>query len=449
MTDTIAAIATAQGSGGIAILRLSGPDAERILRACFVPARPLKRLRSHRMYYGSIVRAGETVDEVMAVLMRGPNSYTREDVIEIHCHGGRVCAARVLDCALELGARPAEPGEFTRRAFLNGRIDLSRAEAVMQVIGAGGEAAARASVRQLEGGVSAFVEGVSRRLTDALSLIEASTDFPDEVEEEAAAQEVEARMRELADELLQKADGRGARILREGASIVLSGKPNVGKSSLMNALLSQERAIVTEVPGTTRDVLTERIVLGGVVAELSDTAGLRSAQDPAEQMGVERAQKAAESADIVLCVLDASAPLDASEAAMAASGDARCVVCLNKCDLPISEDARALQARCTSPVFHISARTGAGVDALAAHLQARLAGMAGDGDGLTVQRHLTLAREAAEGLLRGADAISAGFPLDAAAIDLRGALESLGRITGRSATEDVIDSVFANFCVGK
>ncbi len=449
ISETIAAVATATGEGGIAIVRVSGDRAERILTQCFKPVRPLSRFRSHRLYYGHAVSGTETLDEAMAVLMRAPNTYTREDVAEIHCHGGRVSAARILDEIFSLGARPAEPGEFTRRAFLNGRIDLSRAEAVMQLISAGGEAAARASMKQLSGGVSAFVDGLSSRLSDAFAVIEASTDFPDEVEEEAAAQEVEATMRALADELARKADGRGARILREGASIVLSGRPNVGKSSLMNALLARERAIVTSVPGTTRDVLTERIELGGVTAELSDTAGVRAADDPVEKIGVERARKAAEEADVVLIVLDASGSLTDEEREMLENAGERCVICLNKADIGVSAEAAAIEAAANCPVFRLSALSGAGVEQLAEHLAGRLSGLAGDGDGLTVSRHLQLAKEARDALIRGADAIAAGYPLDAAAIDLRGAMEALGKITGRDATESVIDSVFANFCVGK
>lgn len=447
--DTITAIATAVGAAGIAVIRVSGPAAEDVLRQCFRPVRPVKRLRSHQMYYGHVVRAGEVVDEAMAVLMRAPNSYTREDVAELQCHGGRVAAERVLRCVLAAGARPAEPGEFTKMAFLNGRIDLSRAEAVMQMIGAGGEAAAKASARQLEGGVSTFVAGLEKRLTDAMAAIEASTDFPDEVEEETAAQEVEAEMRAIAAELRARADGRGARILREGASIVLAGPPNAGKSSLMNALLRRERAIVTEIPGTTRDVLTERVVFGGVAAELSDTAGLREAGDAVEKIGVARAQAAVEKADLVLLVLDGSRAPDIEALSLLNKGDTRLLLCLNKADLGLCPEARALSENVDIPVFALSALDGRGVEALADALAERLQGLAGDADALTVERHLGLARRAAEDLERGAGGIRAGYPLDAAAVDLREALSALGEITGRDATEAVIDSVFANFCVGK
>ena len=379
--DTIAAIATAPGEGGIAIIRLSGPASRRVLGECFRPLRAGKDFVSHRLYYGRVVDGEETLDEAMAVFMAAPRTYTREDVAEIHCHGGRVSAARVLQRVLALGARPAEPGEFTKRAFLNGRIDLSRAEAVMQIVGAGSEAAARASVRQLEGGVSAFVEDASRRLTDLLALIEASTDFPEEVEEETAAARVAERARVLAGEIARRADGRSARVLREGAAIVLSGRPNVGKSSLMNALLSRDRAIVTEEAGTTRDVLTERISLGGVAAELSDTAGLRDARNAVEKIGVERAVRAAEGADLVLLVLDGSAPFDAEDARALEAADARTILCLNKSDKGLTAQAEELLREGNRPAFALSALTGAGVPALEAHLSERARALAGDGDG--------------------------------------------------------------------
>ena len=406
--DTIAAIATPVGVGGIAIVRLSGGEAEDILQKLFIPAKSRECFASHELMYGRCVDAdGGTLDEVMAVLMRAPRSYTREDVAEIHCHGGGVSAGAVLSRCLALGARMAQPGEFTKRAFLNGRIDLSRAEAVMQLIGAQGEAAARASVRQLEGGVSAFVKGVSER------------------------------------------DERGARVLREGASIVLAGRPNVGKSSLMNALLNQERAIVTAIPGTTRDVLTERISLGGVVAELSDTAGQRDTSDPIEKLGVERAQRAAERADVVLIVLDAAEALDAGDAELVKNADGRAVICLNKSDLKPVLTAQALKDMTGAKILEISARTGEGIAALVDELNRRVAPDEEGGGVLTVQRHIELAKSAADSLELAARAVEEGLPLDTAAIDLRLALASLAEITGENATEAVIDRVFSDFCVGK
>ena len=448
--DTIAAIATASGEGGIAIVRISGDRAAEILNKLFIPAKPRESFSSHRLMYGRAVgEGGEALDEVMAVLMRAPNTYTRQDVAEIHCHGGRVSAGAVLKAALALGARMARPGEFTKRAFLNGRIDLARAEAVMQLIGATGEAAARASLRQLEGGVSGFVRGVSERLTGVLALIEASTDFPDEVEEEAAGREVAQDLEEIVSRLREKSDERRARVLREGASIVLAGRPNVGKSSLMNALLNQERAIVTDIPGTTRDVLTERLSLGGVVAELSDTAGQRGTDDPIEKIGVDRAKRAMASADVVLVVLDAASELDDSDAELVKKADDRAIICLNKSDLPAVLSAQQLKNMTGAKIMEISAQTGRGISDLIDELTRRVT-LDGEQEGqLMAQRHIELARAAGDSLSRAVDAIRGGMPLDTAAIDIREALELLAEITGENATEAVIDRVFADFCVGK
>ena len=439
--EDICAIATAPGEGGIAIVRMSGAGARRILSACFRPARA-REFVSHRMMYGCAVDArGEALDEVMAVFFAAPGTYTREDMFEIQCHGGGVCARRVLSRVIELGARIAEPGEFTRRAFLNGRVDLSRAEAVMSLIGAKSEAAARASLRQLEGGISGFVRGVGEEIKEMMALVEACTDFPDEVDEPDAAGRVRAGAARARAEIAEKCDERGARILREGASIVLAGRPNVGKSSLMNALLKQERAIVTEIPGTTRDVLTERIELGGVLAEISDTAGQRETEDRVERIGVERAERAMEGADVVLIVLDASRPRTPEDEALLARADARCIVCLNKCDLPRAWD--------DTEGIALSAATGEGVERLVEALTERVRDAGGMEERMTQERHLRLARRAIEALDRAISAIDGGAPLDVVEIDLRDALGALCEITGEDASEEVIDRVFQNFCVGK
>ena len=448
--STIAAIATARGAGGIAIVRISGPEAEAVLRGLFAPAGGARPFESHRLMYGHALDAdGAALDEVMAVLMRAPRTYTREDVAEIHCHGGVVSAGAVLRRALELGARVAGPGEFTRRAFLNGRIDLSEAEAVMQLIGATGQAAARASLRQLSGGVSGFVRKVSDALTDVLALLEASTDFPEEIDEEAAADDIATRLAALKDEIDARCDVRGARLLREGASIVLAGRPNVGKSSLMNALLNQERAIVTDIPGTTRDVLTERISIGGVLAEISDTAGQRDTDDPIERIGVDRARRAAENADVVLVVIDASEPLADSDLQLLKAADERTLVCLNKRDLESAVTKDGIKGLTSAKVLEMSAYDGQGISELMFELEKRVSVNEAMEGMLTAQRHIELARQASEALASAIASIGAGMPLDTAAIDIREALEYLAESTGENASEAVMDRVCANFCVGK
>ena len=331
--DTIAAIATPPGEGGIAIVRISGARAGEFLRAAFRPARR-GEMKHGQMRYGTLTDpTGAPIDEVMAVFFRAPRSYTREDVAEIHLHGGTMCARAAMERLLALGARAAEPGEFTYRAFMNGRVDLSEAEAVMGLIGARSQAARRASIRQLRGGVSAPIGRMREELTGLLAKIEAATDFPDEIDEDVTAKDVREGASRIRDELSRAADGRRARIVRDGASVVLCGRPNVGKSSLMNALLSADRAIVTDIPGTTRDVLTESFEIGGVRYQLSDTAGIRETADAIEKIGVTRARDALRDADCVLLVLDSSAPLTPSDQSMLAARDERYLTVLNKSDL--------------------------------------------------------------------------------------------------------------------
>ena len=331
--DTIAAIATPPGEGGIAIVRISGARAGEFLRAAFRPARR-GEMKHGQMRYGTLTDpAGAPIDEVMAVFFRAPRSYTREDVAEIHLHGGSMCARAAMERLLSLGARAAEPGEFTYRAFMNGRVDLSEAEAIMGLIGARSQAARRASIRQLRGGVSAPIGRMREELTGLLAKIEAATDFPDEIDEDVTTKDVREGASRIRNELSRAADGRRARIVRDGASVVLCGRPNVGKSSLMNALLSADRAIVTDIPGTTRDVLTESFEIGGVRYQLSDTAGIRETADAIEKIGVTRARDALRDADCVLLVLDSSAPLTPSDQSMLAARDERYLTILNKSDL--------------------------------------------------------------------------------------------------------------------
>ena len=356
--DTIAAIATPPGEGGIAIVRISGACAGEFLRAAFRPAHK-GEMKHGQMRYGTLTDpTGAPIDEVMAVFFRAPRSYTREDVAEIHLHGGSMCARAAMERLLSLGARAAEPGEFTYRAFMNGRVDLSEAEAVMGLIGARSQAARRASIRQLRGGVSAPIGRMREELTGLLAKIEAATDFPDEIDEDVTAKDVREGASRIRNELSRAADGRRARIVRDGASVVLCGRPNVGKSSLMNALLSADRAIVTDIPGTTRDVLTESFEIGGVRYQLSDTAGIRETADAIEKIGVTRARDALRDADCVLLVLDSSAPLTPSDQSMLAARDERYITVLNKSDLaPAAHSANptASGAASAPPAFPANA----------------------------------------------------------------------------------------------
>ena len=443
MSAPIAAIATARGEGGVAIVRVSGDGAESILLGAFRPAARVKTLESHRMYFGWLIdENGEKLDEVMAVLMRAPKSYTREDVAEIQCHGGNAAARKALKRVLALGASPAGPGEFTKRAFMNGRIDLSQAEAVMRVVSAGGEAALRASVRELEGGVSRCIGGCRKQLNDLLALIEASNDFPDEIDEPAAARKVASEALEIAGRLRAGSDEKAVRIVREGLSVVLAGRPNVGKSSLLNALTGSDRAIVTDRPGTTRDVLTETVTIDGARIDLSDTAGQRDTEDSVEKIGVERARAAQKNADVVLVVLDGSQPLNDEDRALLSEADGRFIIVRNKADLTDGGNADGAD-------ICVSARTGEGIDELRRLIRKR-AGVAELGENLmTGPRAIACAKRAAEALERAAASIEGGAPLDMASIDLWEARNALGEITGEDAGEAVIDAVFEQFCVGK
>ncbi len=438
--DTIAALATAPGEGGIAIVRISGEKAESCLQQLFQPACAWE---SHRMYYGHMVQSGQVLDECMAVLMRAPRSYTREDVAEIHLHGGSFVASSVLKALYALGVRPAAAGEFTKRAFLNGRIDLSRAEAVMALISAEGSRAARAAVRQLDGGVSSFVQTAQEKLLKLLSGVAAAIDYPEEITFEEAAGEMTEGALLLAQELENACDERGARIARQGLEVVLCGRPNVGKSSLLNALSREEVAIVTDIPGTTRDILRSDMYLAGLKVRFVDTAGLRSDTDVIEAIGVERAKKAVAGADVAMVVLDASLPLqEEDKKLLEETRDMPRIVVLNKGDLPC-----VLKKEQFENAVVVSAAEKTGVAELEEKIASYGAG-AGEGE-LTQERHMALAREAAAALRRAAAACEMGEAVDVAAVELNEALHVLGRITGEQVDERLLDDVFSRFCVGK
>lgn len=441
--DTIAAIATPPGTGGVAIVRISGPEAESVLRRAFRRGDRKTGWKSHEFVYGHIVRGEETVDEGMAVLMRAPRSYTREDVAELHCHGGETVTRMTLEAALEAGARPAQPGEFTRRAFENGRVDLAQAEAVMRLIGAQGEAAARQARRQMDGAVSRGVEKARGQLLNMLAEIAACTDFPDEIEEAPTAAKLLDEARMLSGALRAACDPRGARVLETGLNVVIAGRPNVGKSSLLNALLGEERAIVTSEAGTTRDAVRGAMELAGVRVNLTDTAGLREADSEAEKIGVRRAKEAVANADLVLVVLDASQKLtDEDRETLEETEGVKRWILLNKTDLPAAEGLPEAE-------MTISAQTGEGVDALREKLREEAKAAQGGGALLTQARHIDAAMRAARALEEMAKTIESGMPLDFASVDATSALRALGEITGEDVEEGIVDAVFANFCVGK
>ncbi|MCQ2457249.1 MAG: tRNA uridine-5-carboxymethylaminomethyl(34) synthesis GTPase MnmE [Clostridia bacterium] len=444
-TDTIAAIATAPGQGGIGIVRISGPDAGTILRKVFRKAGKEKEtFENRRMYYGRIYDGDELLDECLAVLMRGPGSYTGEDVAELQLHGGGYVLQRVMETCIANGARPAGPGEFTRRAFLNGRIDLTQAEAVMSMISASGEQAHRAAARQLDGGTATFIRKASERLYQLRAGLAACVDYPEEVTDEEAVAELLPATEKLADDLEAACDERSARIAREGLHVVFYGRPNVGKSSLLNALLGEERAIVTPIPGTTRDTVTGELQLAGVRVHLTDTAGMRESSDPVEKIGVERTEKALKAADIPVLVLDAHQPPDREELEMLAKLPENGAVLLNKQDLTAC--AEATDAASGKRVFECCAVRPETLDTFrnwireCASLPEQMV--------MTDPRHIHAAREAVRRLRAAADTMRAAPP-DLAEVDLLAAQNALASVTGEQADEKLLDAVFSSFCVGK
>ena len=464
--DTIAAIATPLGVGGIGIVRLSGPEAFAIGLRIFRPAHPLAENSappSHHLLYGHVVDPANdtTVDEALAAFMRAPHTYTREDVVEISAHGGPLVLRRILDVALAAGGRAAQPGEMTLRAFLNGRVDLAQAEAVMALINAETDAGHRLALRQLEGELSAEVGKARSHAMEALVRIEASIDFPEEEVPPPDPMELAALIAEaekIAGRLLAGAD-RG-RVLREGLRVAIVGRPNVGKSSLLNTLLRTERAIVTPVAGTTRDTVEEKALIGGLAVQLVDTAGLTPTEDPVERIGVERSRAAARSADLLLLALDSSEPLMpldesvATELRALTQEDAMppTILVLNKADLPCQVTDEAAQALWPgAPLVATSTLNGAGLAALEGQIAAlALGGTAQAGDVLVSSaRHKDALRRGLEHAQAAQVTLSDGLPLDFVAIDLRAALEALGEITGETATADLLDRIFAEFCIGK
>lgn len=449
MLETIVGIATAAGEGGIAIVRISGENAVSIFEHVFVPRKQKSPFQSHLLMVGKVMDGEEMIDEAMGVVMYAPSTYTKEDVCEIHTHGGNIAATLVLRLLVRLGARPAEAGEFTRRAFMNGRIDLMQAEAVMGVISAQSAAALKAEERQLTGGQSVFIREVQVELTSLLSGLEAHIDYPDEIDEEEALVGMRTGLVKLIKTLSSAIDERSARIVREGLHVALCGRPNAGKSTLFNALLGEERAIVTDIPGTTRDVLEGAFTLDGVRVLVQDTAGLRQSDDTVEKIGVERAHAALQQADVALLLVDASTTIANEELELLQMQfSCPCAVLLNKEDVGEAlsmEDAEKLTPH--RPIFRISAKTMDGLDEVRDYLRGFL--RMPQQLLLTHERHMSVANEALSKLTQAMQALSDDQPLDFAAVDMHEALYLLGRITGESVDEKLLDDIFSRFCVGK
>jgi tRNA modification GTPase len=451
--DTIAAIATAvaAAAGSVAIVRLSGPDAEAIGRRLF-QAPGHQPWESHRVLYGHVVdpASGERVDEALLLLMRAPRSFTRETVVELHCHGGLVAVRRVLELVLAAGARRAAPGEFSQRAFLNGRLDLTRAEAISELISARSQRAAQLAMAGLDGGLQRRIGGLRERLLDQLAELEARVDFEEDLpplDGAAVVAELEAVQAALH---ALVADGRAAEPLRRGLRVAIVGRPNVGKSSLLNRLCRRERAIVTDLPGTTRDLLESEVVLQGVPLTLLDTAGIRDTGDRVEALGIARSREALAGADAVLLLFDLTEGWTAADQGLrelVPAGTALLVVG-NKADqaaLPTGAPTADGPADVA-----ISALTGAGEQELATALLARCG--AGGGEGLVAalnSRQTDLAAAAAAALAASLEAAAQGLPWDFWTIDLRAACSHLGAITGEEISEAVLDRVFSRFCIGK
>lgn len=453
--DTIVAIATSIGQSGVGIVKLSGPEAYAIARQVFRSARGLAELRPYQLHYGHIVDpdSGATVDEALVAYMPRPHSYTRQDVIEIQAHGGVVPLRRILQLVLSLGARLAEAGEMTLRAFLNGRIDLAQAEAVLDIIEAKTDEALRLATEQLSGTLSAQVAEARRMLLDTLAFLEASIDF---VEDEIPLQDVTGPLTGITghlERLLTNADH--GLIYRQGVRAAIVGRPNVGKSSLLNALLRGDRAIVTSIPGTTRDTLEETANVGGIPLVLVDTAGIRhQTADEVERIGVERSRSALNRADLALVVIDGSQPLEQGDYEIGKLVSQKpAVLVSNKNDLPAAHElAPPADFLPQARRVRISALAGAGIEALEeAIIDLVMGGQVAAADTPLVSnpRHKALLQQALGSARAAIAAQEAGLSADLVAIDVRDAVEALGQITGETVTEDLLDTIFSKFCIGK
>ena len=456
-TDTIAAIATAMGNSGIGIVRISGDEAVEIADRIFKlkgGKETLAGQKSHTIHYGFVCDGEEVIDEVLVMLMKGPRSFTAEDTVEIDCHGGMLVTRRILEVVLKAGARLADPGEFTKRAFLNGRIDLSQAEAVIDVINAKNEYALKSSVGQLRGSVSKRIKALREQIIFEIAFIESALDDPEHISLDGYGDKLMQTAENMELELckLIKSSSNG-RVVSEGVKTVILGKPNAGKSSLMNVLVGEDRAIVTDIAGTTRDILEEHIYLQGISLNVVDTAGIRDTDDVVEKIGVTRAMSAAEDADLIIYVVDGSRELDENDyQIMEFIKDRKAVVLLNKSDLEQVVSVDEIMDKSGHAVIAISAKKESGIDKLEEEIKSLF--YEGEIDFndqvmITNVRHAQALREAYDSVLMVKRSIEDGMPEDFYSIDLMNAYEKLGLIIGESVEDDLVNEIFSKFCMGK
>ena len=455
-TDTIAAIATAMSNSGIGIVRLSGEEAVSIVDEIFVMpnSKKLADMPTHTIHYGHVKDGDEVIDEVMVLLMRGPRSYTREDSVEIDCHGGVYVVKRVLETVLKHGARPAEPGEFTKRAFLNGRIDLSQAESVIDIIHSKNEFALKSSLSQLSGVVSNKIKDIRAMILHEIAFIETALDDPEHISIDGYGEKLSGIVKEAISrvQILLKNSDNG-KLLKEGISTVIVGKPNVGKSSLLNTLVGEERAIVTDIAGTTRDVLEEQINLNGIILNVIDTAGIRETDDVVEKIGVTKAKKYLEQADLVIYVVDTSTTLDENDLEiMELLKDRQAIILLNKSDLTPLTTADDIKKYADKKMIQISAKEQSGIDEFEDTIKEMFfTGEVSFNDEVYITniRHKNSLQETLKSLELVLRSIEDEMPEDFYSIDLMNAYEELGVIIGEAVEDDLVNEIFSKFCTGK
>ncbi|WP_096467589.1 tRNA uridine-5-carboxymethylaminomethyl(34) synthesis GTPase MnmE [Aneurinibacillus soli] len=454
--DTIAAVATPLGEGGIAIIRVSGPQAVEAVDKIYKGRNRLSTVDTHTIQYGHLVdNEGDVLEEVMVSVMRAPRTFTKEDVVEINCHGGIVSVKRVLDLVLEQGTRMAEPGEFTKRAFLNGRIDLSQAEAVIDLIRAKTDKAMKVALHQVQGKLSLLIEDLRRQLIQLMAHIEVTIDYPEHDVDDVTRNLLSEKSRWVQEEiekLLRTA--KQGKILREGLSTVIVGRPNVGKSSLLNSLLQEVKAIVTDVPGTTRDIIEEYVNVRGIPLRLVDTAGIRDTEDIVERIGVEKSREMLSKADLVLLVLNHGEELTEEDRnLLQVVQPMNAIIIVNKVDLPQRIDLDNVQKMVGNmPVVMMSIAREEGIERLEEAIASKFFSGSIQSEDLTYvsnARHIQLLREASQVIGEAIEAVEGGLPVDMVAFDIRRTWELLGEVIGDTVSDDLISQIFAQFCLGK